>query len=99
DFEGEVDVLFIEGVEDGGEAFGEVFEAFVPVVLVGGREGVDGVPNAGTGETVDDPGRLGRLRRRVDELSAGFGGVDHFFGGALADAFGFTVAPDIRWED
>src|SRR5690606_42045053 len=31
---------------------------------------------------------------RVDELAAGFRGVGHVFGGALADPFGIAVAPD-----
>src|SRR5206468_5622534 len=35
----------------------------------------------------------------VDEFATRFGGVDHFFGGALAHTFGITVSPDVGGEN
>ena len=101
-FEGEVDVGFLEGLEDGAETFGEVGVTSVPVRLGGGREGVNGVPDGRTREAVDD-GRVVVLAViagfGVEEGAGGFAGGDHLLGGALADALGVAVAPDIGGEN
>src|SRR5690606_22476578 len=102
DLEGEVDVVFLEGLEDGAEALAEVGVSGVPIRLRGRGEGVDGVPDGGAGEAVDDGGEF------VAGFAAGFdggeggrgrGGAGEFAGGAFARALGVAVAPDGGRED
>ena len=92
-------------LEDGLPALGEVVVALLQVGLVGGREGVDRVPDRGAGETVDD-GLTGTLRlvghvrlTGVEELAGGLSGQGHLSARALADAFRITITPDVRRED
>ena len=104
-FEAEVDVVLLEDLEDGLPALGEVVVALLQVGLVGGREGVDRVPDGGTGEAVDD-GLAGALRlvghvslASVEELAGGLGGQGHLGARALTDAFRITVTPDVGGQD
>ena len=104
-FEAEVDVVLLEGLEDGLPAAGEIIVTLLEVGLVGGREGVDRMPDGGTGETVDD-GLAGTLRlighvglAGVEELAGGLGGQGHLGARALADAFRIAVAPDVGGQD
>ena len=104
-FEAEVDVVLLERLEDGLPALGEIIEALLEVGLIGGREGVDRVPDGGTGEAVDD-GLAGTLRlvghvclAGVEELAGGLSGQGHLGASTLADAFRIAVAPDVGGED
>ena len=104
-FEAEVDVVLLERLEDGLPALGEVVVTLLQVSLVGGREGVDGVPDGGTGEAVHD-GLAGTLRlvghvclAGVEELAGGLSGQGHLGASTLADAFRIAVAPDVGGED
>ena len=101
-FEAEVHVGLVEGVEDRAEALAEVGETGVPVGLRSRREGVDRVPDAGPGEAVDD-GREGvaalAAGLRVEEGAGGLGGEGEFLRGALAHALGIAVAPDVGREN
>src|SRR5690606_21271925 len=56
------------------------------VRLRGRREGVERVPDRRTGEAVD---------HLETELRGGMAGADHLLGGALSDALGLAVAPDV----
>jgi hypothetical protein len=98
-FESEIHVHLVELGEDRLPAIREIVESLLPVFLIGGREGVDGMPDARAGEAVDDGREAGGLGGGVDEVAAGAGGVDHLLGGALTDAFGLTIAPDVRRQD
>ena len=104
-FEAEVDVVLLEDLEDGLPALGEIIEALLQVSLVSGREGVNRVPDGGTGEAVDD-GLAGTLRlvghvslTGVEELAGRLSGQGHLSARALADAFRITITPDVRRED
>ena len=104
-FEAEVDVILLEDLEDRLPALGEIVVALLQVGLVGGREGVDRVPDGGTREAVDN-GLAGALRlvghirlAGVEELASGLGGQGHLGARALADAFRITVAPDVCGEN
>jgi len=95
DFEGEVHVQGVKSVEDWAKAIREIFETFVPVILVGWWEGVDGVPNAGSGESVNRYREvIGSSGFGVEEFTGSFSGVDHALGGTLANAFRISIAPD-----
>ncbi len=98
DFEGEVHIGLVEGVEDGQPALGEILEAFFIILLRGRREGIDRVPDRGTGEAVDHGGEFVlavAVGLGIEKRAGGLGGEDHFFGGAFADTFGIAIAPDI----
>src|SRR5207253_2984100 len=86
DFVGEADALFVEDVQDGVPAVGEVLVSGVDDFFGDGREHGDVLPDGGAGESDD-----GVHTEGFGEA----GGVFHFFGGALADAFGVPVAPDL----
>src|SRR5690606_11255327 len=90
DFEGEADAAFGEDVEDRVPAIGELLEAGFDHRLGHWRERVGEVPDAGAGEAVDDANA---------ELLRGAGGRLHFLGGALVDAIGLAVAPDVGRQD
>ena len=103
-FEREVDVFFFKHVKDRQPAFGEVGETFVQKFLTRRRKRVKRMPDAGAGEAVHDGGALRTATIlfcgcRVKKFSRGAGGGFHFFGGALADAFGLAVAPDIGGQN
>ena len=95
-----VDIDRIELIEDRLPARREIIKSLLVVLLAGRRERVYGMPDTGTGESVDHrPPRTGRLVRHVggpgiDELPAGPGGIDHLPGRALAHPFRVTVTPD-----
>jgi hypothetical protein len=57
------------------------------------------VPDGGTSEAVDDWVNDSLVGAGIEELTRGASGCFHLFGGALADAFGLTVAPDLGGED
>ena len=93
--QGEVDILGVERVKDGAEAVAEILKPLVPVVLVGGRKGVDGVPDAGTSEPVDGHWKVvGTSGAGIEELASGLGSVDHSLGCTLANTLRVTVSPD-----
>src|SRR6476661_7307264 len=90
DVVGEPDAVFVEGVQDGVPAVGEVLVAAVDDLFGDGREHGDVLPDGGAGEADDGV------------HAEGFGepgGVLHFLGGPLADAFGVAVAPDFGADD
>jgi len=96
DFQGEIDIHLVEGIEDGDPAFGKVLVALLVMSLCGGWECVEQVPDAGAGEAVYDGGSfLGFLFTGlgVEEFTSGLCGADHFAGRALAHAFRGAVAP------
>jgi len=109
----EIHIFFFESSQDGREAFAEIVEAFLPVFLVGGREGIDAVPDAAAGEAVDHRGETRNRAQRlgstelaevcrgscIEEQPSCFSGVDHALGGSLADAFGIAIAPHFRGKD
>ena len=90
DFQGELHVALGKHVEDRVEPLGQQLEAGVDHGRRDGRERVEQVPDARTGEAVDDvqPQLLGRP-----------GGVFQFFGGPGAHAGRVAVAPDVRRQD
>ena len=97
--EGEVDVDLVKGVEDRAEAPGEILKPLFPVILRGGRERIERVPDAGAGEAID---HRRTTRRRlpagleVEEITrAAFAVTNHFSRGAAAHALGIAVAPHI----
>ena len=97
DFEREIHIDFFKRIEDRQPALGEVLEAFFVILLRSWREGVDGMPDRGTGETVDYGGKLIlalAARLGVEEQTGGLAGSDHLFGGTLADAFRASITPD-----
>ena len=49
--------------------------------------------------TAGESSPLLRAGLGIEKLPRGAGGGLHFFGGALADAFGFAVAPDIGGQN
>ena len=78
DFQREVDIDFIEDVEDRRPARGKVGEALVPIRLRGRREGVDRVPDRRSGKTGDG----------LDaKLGGGARAILHFLRRTLAHAF------------
>ncbi|MFT3787570.1 MAG: hypothetical protein QM770_15625 [Tepidisphaeraceae bacterium] len=98
-FQREVDVVLLERIQDRAEALGEIVEAFLPVLLIGGREGVDAVPDRRAGEAVHDGGEADLVRAGVAEQAGGLRGVDHLLRCAFADAFGIAIAPDVGRQD
>lgn len=98
-FEAEINIFFFKRIHDGEETLGEVVESFLQVFLGGGREGVEGVPDGRASEAIDDAFFRCTAGSKVEEFPAGSSGVDEFFGCALADAFGFTVAPNVLGQD
>ena len=83
---GEAEAEALELSEDGAPAGGEIFIAGGDFGGGGGREGVELGPDAAAGEAIDDGDA---------EFGGGAGGEDHLVRGALADAFGVAIAPDI----
>src|SRR5205085_11264789 len=59
DFEREIDVHFVKLREDRLPAVGEIIETLLPIFLIGGREGVDRMPDARAGEAIDDSAKAG----------------------------------------
>ena len=57
------------------------------------------MPDARTGEAVDDGRELFSPGPRVDELPAGLRRVDHLLGGALADTLGLSITVDLLGKD
>ena len=84
--QGELDPAFLEDVEDGVPAVGELGEARVDHRLGGGGEVVDQVPDARPGEAID---------HRHTQLAGGAGGVLHFLGSPLIHLGGVAIAPDV----
>jgi hypothetical protein len=89
-FEGEFDAAVFEDIEDGVPAFGEELEAAFDHGFGGWGEVVDEMPDGGAGEAIDDADI---------EFLGGAGGFFHFFGGAVVDAGGVTITPDVIGED
>jgi len=90
DFQRVFDPEFLELIEDGFEAGGEVFVTGLDLARQDRGERVDEVPDAGAGEAIHD----------LDaEAGGGLGGFDQFFGGALAHPFGISVAVDVIGQD
>ena len=105
DFERKVDVLLLKGRQDRLPALSEVIITLLEESLIGGREGVERVPDGRTRKAVDDD-LTGALRllghvglAGIEELAGRLGGQRHFLRGTLTDAFGLTVAPHMRGED
>ena len=102
--EREVDVLLFEGVEDRqSSVWRSRRNPCLIIFLRGRREGIERVPDGGTGEAVDDDREIHRpclaTRLGIEERARGLAGGDHFFRGALAHAFRIAVAPDVGRED
>ena len=60
------------------------------------------MPDGGAGETIDHGGGgvvSGAAGAGIEKLADGAGGGLHLFRGALADAFGLAVTPDIGGQD
>ena len=101
-FQGEVDVFLFKAVENRQPPLREIGKALVQIFLAGRRKGVERVPDRRAGETVDDSGKIIAAFAAglgIEKLPRGAGGGFHFFGGALADAFGFAIAPDVGGQD
>ena len=104
-FEAEVDVVLLKDFEDGLPALGEIVVTLLQIGLVGGREGVDRVPDGRTRETVDDGlartlRLIGHIRLAgVEEFASGLGGQGHLGASALADAFRITITPNVGGQD
>ena len=94
--EAEVDVHLLKLVKNRNPAGGEIIEALLPVLLRGGRKGVDGMPDARTRETVDHGRKPFSLGAGIDELPTGLRRIDHLLRRALANAFGLAVSIDLR---
>ncbi len=77
-------------VQDRVEPLGEQFEAFVDHRRRDGRKAVEQVPNARTGEAVDDAD---------SQLPGGPGGVFHGLGCPGIHARRIAIAPDVRRQD
>ena len=90
DFEGELDAAFLEDVENRIPAVREELVAGVDHFPWCGREVVEQMPDAGSGEAVDHADA---------ELLSGAGGVLHFLDGAFVDAGGIAVTPDVLGEN
>ena len=102
DFEGEVHIQLLIGIEDGQPALGEVLEAFFVILLRGRRKGVERVPDRGAGEAIHGHRKLVLITAAglgVEKRARGLAGGDHLLGGALADAFRIAVAPHFRGKD
>lgn len=89
-FEGEFDATVFEDVENWVPAFGEELEAAFDHGFGGGREVVEEVPDGGSGKSVDDADV---------EFLCGAGCVFHFFGGAMVNAGGVAITPNIVRKD
>ena len=90
DFQREIDIGLVKLGQDRAETLREVVEPFLPVFLIGRRKGVDAVPDARTGETVDNANA---------ELLGGAGRILELFGCATVDAAGIAVAPHVRRQN
>src|SRR5579864_970517 len=95
----EVHIQLVELVEDRRESTGKIVEPLLPILLIGRGKGIDGMPDARPGESVDDRRESRRLRRRVDEGAARLGGVDQLLAGPLLDALSAAVPPYVGGED
>ena len=87
DLQAEVDVDLVEFVEDWGPSTSEVSETLLQEFLAGGRKGIDGMPNAGTGESVYGEGELCftfDFRFEVEKFATCSGGLDHLLSGPAA---------------
>ncbi len=89
-FQREIHAHFLKHVQNGAKAPGEVVKAALPVGLIGGRKGVEAVPDARSGESRDHADA---------EFLRGAGGVHHLLGGPLAHAFRVAVTPDVGRYD
>jgi hypothetical protein len=99
-FECEVDVFFFKHIENWQPAFGEIGVAFVEKFLICWRKRVKCVPDGRAGETIHNRDcAFFRARFCVEKFSRGAGGGFHFFGGALANAFRFAIAPDVGGQN
>ena len=85
-FQGELHAALAEHVEDRVEPLGQQLEAVVDHLRRDRREGVEQVPDARTGEAVDDAHA---------QLLRGPGGVLQFLGGPGVHAGRVAVAPDV----
>src|SRR6266581_455187 len=65
--EGKIHVHLVELRQDRLPASGKIIKTLLPIFLIGGREGVDGMPDAGAGEAIDDGRETDRLWRGVNE--------------------------------
>ena len=90
DLERELHALGVEDVDDRRETLGELLVAALDDREVVGREGVQEVPDRRAGEA---------RHRRHAEPGGRAGGVLELVRGALADALGVAVAPDVRRHD
>jgi hypothetical protein len=103
--EGEVDVVCIERLEDLLPAFAHEIEARLNILLAGGREGIDGVPDRRAGETVDHGlaaagwTTLHDGLARSEEVSRRLRGQFHLGAGTQVHSLRITVTPDVRRED
>src|SRR5690606_5223478 len=86
DFQGELHSTFAKDIHDGIESFSELSVTGINHRLRHGREGIEQMPDAGTGETI---------HYRHAKLLRGAGRVLQFFNGPLIHSSRITISPDV----
>ena len=98
----EVDVCFVEGIQDRNEALGEILVALFQESLIRRRESVQGVPYGGSGKAVHNRRKIilfAASRLAVEELAGRLSGGDHVASSAFANTLRFAISPNVRRQD